>query len=1166
VVCPNCGEDNPERARFCLNCGTPLAQPASARERKLVTVLFADVTGSTSLGEQLDPERLKDVMSAYFDAMREEIQAEGGTVEKFIGDAVMAAFGVPKAHEDDAARAVRAARRMQDRLRDLNQELERAHGVTLQIRIGISTGEVLAQPSPTPGEGMVTGDSVNVAARLEQVAEPGQVMVSERTAKSARGFLFRPAGNVELKGKAVPVPVLVLEGADEGPERGVPGLQAPIVGRDAELDLLSTVFERVATEGRPHLATIYGDAGVGKSRLTQEFVRRAAAASDPPLVLRGRCLPYGEGVTYWPLAEILKAHARILDSDPPETALEKLRTAAGQLMAKEFTADPRRSIAALAYTVGLEDPEFHLSELAARQVRLEIHTAWRSFFSALGRRPVIVLVEDIHWADTALLDLLEELADRVQGGVLFLCPSRPELTQRRPTWGGGKRNFSSIFLDPLTRDDSDRLVRFLLTVDDLTPEVHEQILAKAEGNPFFLEEIIRHFIDEGRIVRAGDRWRVAMGMADVLIPDTVQGVIAARIDLLAPEEKRTLQSAAVVGRVFWAGPVSLLLNGGGDWGGVEEVLDRLEGRELILARLGSSMAGEREFIFKHILTRDVAYEMLPRRDWGAAHAAVARWIEEMAGGRRAEVAELLAHHYGQAHRNAKEDPHASVQDVEELRRHAFEAALTASSQARHRFVVEAALRFAEEGVALAIGDLERGQAFETLGAAYNTDYRGTLAYQSFREALTALIASGVGDRRAIARLCAEVLELPTRWPGSMHVIPSSDEVAPLLEIGLANAGEGDSVERVALLSVRAAWPWAFPEAASGPEARDEAVRVGEEAAAMALRLGRPALASGALDAIGGVLVSTGLYGRAAPIMDRRLELAEKIEDPFELGDIFSNAAWLRFHIGEYHRAVELADEGLRAGEAGRVALHSLVWRVAARVRLGEWDAALQDIERGEEMLGDRREHPPGFAWRLFSTTAFIHDRRGNRAGADRYLAILERFEAEQKRVAFGSGPWVATIRIRRGEFEAARSFFDRYEVSLGRVDYGEVLAARCELVAAEGRWDEAADVLERARVHAAEGGLRALPAFADRLEGRAALAAGDLERSVMLLTRSGDAFAELEAAWEEACTDLSLAEALEGAGRRVDAREAVTRGLDAFDRLQSVSEQVQARDLLARLV
>jgi class 3 adenylate cyclase len=322
-TCPNCGEAIAEEARFCSNCGHAL-EPADvpADERKLVTIVFADVTGSTSLGERLDPERLSEVLTTYFSAMREEVEAEGGTVEKFIGDAVMAAFGVPVAHEDDAARALHAALRMQRRLVGVNEELAAAHDVRLQIRIGVNTGEVLATPNPKPGDAMVAGDAVNAAARLETSAEPGQIVVSERTARSVRGFRFEEIGQLELRGKSVPVRALRLVG--EGPrvqERGVPGLRAPMVGRDPELGFLRSVYRRVVEERRPNLVTVYGDPGVGKSRLSAEFLAWAEAEEPPPSIVRGRCLPYGDGVTYWPLAEILKALAAVRDSDEPEVAL-----------------------------------------------------------------------------------------------------------------------------------------------------------------------------------------------------------------------------------------------------------------------------------------------------------------------------------------------------------------------------------------------------------------------------------------------------------------------------------------------------------------------------------------------------------------------------------------------------------------------------------------------------------------------------------------------------------------------------------------------------------------------------------------------------------------------------------------------------------------------------
>ena len=310
----------------------------------------------------------------------------------------------------------------------------------------------------------------------------------------------------------------------------------------------------------------------------------------------------------------------------PELAVEKVRKTGRDLLTQEVATDPARSTAALAYTVGLEDPEVSFAHADPREVRDELHAAWRSFFTALGESvPIIVVIEDIHWADPVLLDLLDELAEHVEGSVVFLCPARPDLTAKRPSWGGGRRNMSSIALDPLSSDEADRLVRLLLTVDDLPTSIHAKILERAEGNPFYLEEIVRRLIDGGFLFREDDRWRAASGIEDVDIPDTVQAVLASRIDLLEPDDKRLLQAASVVGRVFWSGPVIELT-------GVSAVdadgsLRRLHDRELVLSRPGSTLAGQREYIFKHVLTRDVAYESLPWRDRIDAHANVAGWLE-----------------------------------------------------------------------------------------------------------------------------------------------------------------------------------------------------------------------------------------------------------------------------------------------------------------------------------------------------------------------------------------------------------------------------------------------------------------------------------------------------------------------------------------------------------
>ena len=1163
--CISCGTVLPREPRFCPSCGTPVGDGPSGpgEERKLVTVLFADVTGSTALGEGLDPESLRAVLDTYFQAMRREIEAEGGTVEKFIGDAVVAVFGVPAAHEDDPARALRAALRMLARLDEVNDVLEAGHGLRLQIRIGVTTGEVLASSDPTPGEPMVTGDTVNTAARLQTAAETGAVLVGERTARAVRGFRFGAPIELDLKGKARPVTALALLGGDGAPDRGVPGLQAPMVGRDRELDVLRSVFDRVVDERRPHLVTVYGDPGVGKSRLTREFLTWAATHPSEPTVTVGRCLPYGDGITYWPLAEILKSHLGVRDSDPADDVLARLD--ALHAMAPD-SIDGVRLRAALAATLGLDDPRSPVERRDPREVRRDVHGAWRWFLSALAARaPTLVVIEDVHWADAALLDLLEELAEGVGGAVLFVCPARPELTDRRPTWGGGRRNVSSLALDPLTSDESDRLIRLLLDVEDLPPPVHTRILERAEGNPFFLEEIVRHLIDEGSIELAGDRWRATSRIDEVEIPDTVQGVLSARIDLLEPADKRTLQLAAVVGRVFWPGSVRAQLNGDGD--ALEATLERLRSRDLVLSRIGSALAGEYEFIFKHVLTRDVAYESLPRRDRARAHAAVAAWIEDATGERVREFAELLAHHYLRAYEGTRETE-SHPEHVRELHGRALEALLDAARQARQRFAVGKAFRLVDEALALAERPGDRALVLEARGLTALSDYRGDMAWASFREAADLRLEHTPEDHEGIARACARAVESPTRWPGSMSEWPPDDDVIAYIDVGLEHAGTDPTSTLIRLLTAKAFVPFGLSSQAPATDEQVEAaVAEGLRAADLATELGRPDLAAAALDGSASAHVDRGMYGRSRPITRRRLELANRVDSPWELGDIYAMAAWESSQIGEYRESLRHAAAGFAALEgtgAEGATMHCAAWAAYAEFMLGEWDRVVDErLPYVRARLGERGEEPPYFTQNAFSTAALVHRFRGERAELERLIPVLLRWAGDLG-THHGQGAvraWLAWLHLLDGDVAQAETFLDA-TLAPSRLHRPHVELVRIELLAVAERWHEVPAYLEQARAYAAEAGLLALGLHLDRLEGRAAAAGGGLDIARRLLGGAIEGFDALETAWQAARARLELAEILAAAERPGEARTALAGATDVFAAIRSVEELRRARALL----
>jgi len=1166
ATCASCHREVAAGSAFCPHCGAAVeAAPTAGEERKLVTLLFADVTGSTELAEALDAEVVRELMGEYFALAREEIEARGGTVEKFIGDAVMAVFGVPVTHEDDPSRALQAALAIRSRLAALNERRRAESGPQLQVRIGVNTGEVVATTSPRPGEGMVTGDAVNVAARIQQEAEPGQIVVGERTAAAAPAFTFRDLGSHRLRGKASPVAMreLVGEAAGVG-ARGVHGLRSPLVGRQAELDLLVSLFERAAGEGRPHLVTLYGEPGVGKSRLTVEFLATLKKRPQEARVVRGRCLSYGSGVTFWPLAEILKSQAGILDSDPPDEVVGKLTALGKRVLTAQVAQDPARATALLGYTVGIAVPGFEFERLEPEQLRVEIHGAWRSFFSALAAMegPLVVVIDDIHWADGALLDLLEDVSDRVEGSVLFLCPARPELTDRRPSWGGGRRSFSSVFLDPLPPAATGELVDHLLEVAELPAALRSRIVERADGNPFFVEEILRQLIDEGRIVRSEDGWKATLDLSHVDIPDTVQAVLAARIDLLGSDQKRTLQAAAVVGRIFWPAPVARFLNGSA--GALDQHLRELEARDLILSRLASTMAGQPEYIFKHALVRDVAYESIPRRERAAAHLQVAEWIEEAIGERRIEVVELLAHHYTEAQRAigwAKAEP----SQKEHIRARAVGLLFEAGHEAALHLATERARERVEAGLQLAQGPIERATGLELLVDLDLWADDGDAAWRYAREAIDLRIGANPrteGERRAVAGTAGTLLAIPTRWPGLMRSLPTREEAAPYLELGFKMAPEGDSEERLRLLLARGGWGWGFGVAETDPQRIAEDRAAAEAGVEMARRMDRPDLLSAALDSRGATSLLVGGYGLAWKDQAAREELAPRLEDQTEIIDIYSTSAWALAHIGEFRRVADLARRGVELSDNLSVS-HSgpAAFLAVAQYRLGEWDAFWKTFTAAEAQFDP--EKPLRYhAFRMYGIAAYLREVAGDSASADGFIERVDQSQGAQGAVGVsGARLWIVITLIRRGAFADARRRLDVEDPVRGIQNRDLDLEAWADLVAAEGAWDEAAYVVGQARDWASRTGLLLLPAVADRLEGQAALAAGEPERATELLELARATFTSLEAPWERARTELSLAQAYLASGRGAEVAKTAQAALETFTALRAPVEIEQATTL-----
>jgi class 3 adenylate cyclase/tetratricopeptide (TPR) repeat protein len=635
ATCAACGEGLSERARFCPSCGAAVAtEPASAERqvRRTVTVVFVDIVGSTALGELLDPESLRRVMGRYFQTARDVMERHGGTIEKFVGDAVMAVFGIPRLHEDDPLRAVRATAELRDRLASLSEQLRDEQAVTLEVRAGIQTGQIVAGESGA-GETLVTGDAVNTAARLQQAASPGAILLGEPAYRAVRDFVevdvLEP---LALRGKTGPTRAYQLRSIASGRDTRVSRMKAPLVGRERQVALLQAAYERSVAERTCQLFTQLGAAGVGKSRLVAEFVSRI---SDGSTVFRGRCLPYGEGITYWPFAQAVRAACAIAESDNASVARAKLEhLAVGQ-------PDAERVLRRVATMLGLADESL---------TQDEIFTAARRLLEGLAsRRPLVVVFEDIHWAEPTFLDLIDHVADWSRDApILLLCTARPELLDQRPGWGGGKLNATSLLLEPLGPAATDTLLRHLLGTGPLADPVRARVAEASEGNPLFVEELVGMFVETGALGRDEGTWVPTSAFASVPIPPSIQALLAARIDRLPGEERAVAERASVVGRMFSEAAV-IALSPEDQRADVPRILRRLVRKELVRPD-ASGLAGDDAFRFRHILIREAAYESIPKSERAELHERFADWLQSVSGDQRAELEELVGYHLEQAFR------------------------------------------------------------------------------------------------------------------------------------------------------------------------------------------------------------------------------------------------------------------------------------------------------------------------------------------------------------------------------------------------------------------------------------------------------------------------------------------------------------------------------------
>ena len=1174
--CPSCGAESPPGAKFCVQCGTslsasgaappgarpaaPPAQPPGApggqgsglfggqipgggagwgpagslpEERRNATVLFADLSGYTAVAERLDPEAVKSFVDRALRRLGQEVVRYGGTVDKYIGDNVMAVFGAPVSHEDDPERAVRAGLAMQAAMDEINTDIEAATGVRFSLRVGINSGEVLAGQV---GDGYtVIGDVVNVASRLQSAARPGSVTVGETTHRLTRGPIeYEELKPLSLKGKAEPVPAweavrLLVSGTAARGSRSA----APLIGREDESSLLLSLFDRVVREGRPHLVTVIGQAGVGKTRLLREFATRVAEREQMAAFRVGHCPAYGAGLAYWALGEIIRGQFEIVDTDDSQLAWAKLLHGIEAVSTKLETDEPPERLAAtIARPLGIEPPAdlaiatgLHDAE-DPQQMRDRLFSAVRSLVEAASKRwPVVIAIEDIHWADEGMLDLIDYMARWIRGPALIVCLARDELLERRPGWGGGRRNYTTIALEPLSQGETRELVTALLPGGngssanghgDLIPQVAE----RSAGNPLFVEEMVNRIREEGS--------------KDVqTLPESVHAVLAARLDSLSAPERRVLQHASVVGQTFWDGS----LVGLEDEEGIDlsDALNELEEKDLVVSSPGSRLAGEHEYVFKHVLIRDVAYSTLPKVVRARRHAQVAAFIEERAAERSEGVVAMVADHYGRAAALGA-DADVGSAELQAINAKALGALESAGDAAASLYSNQEAIGHYETALSL-------GRELDSSGSDPSSRAR---------------IAEKLGD---VALRLGRVDQATEVWGECLDYHRRQEDLARVGDLhrkigaGLWHKGDREgSIEHyqkgidllkdgpACLELVRL-----YEEAASLYMHTGDnmlAIYASEKALRLAERLGEAGAASRAHGIFGRVFGRIGDSERARQNLERSVELARD-SDP---GEAVRALLTLGYHLevseadyegagAAYREALELAEQ---TGDLpSKVELHAALAQLAAHG--GNWEVVALEADASGSLA--EREGLTGKMCFPYMMQGMLRWREGNfdeaAKGLRRAAELAE--QVGRSEVAFQSLYWLAASLRQRGDHadadtELARAL-DLCERAGLVAQSIEAISARAVNLALAGRLDaarEAADEAERLADR-----LRYPVGKAASLEARGAVAADTATASVALT----DAYA----AWLELGRPLDAArcEYLRGRLLRESDPEEARRALEA---------------------